>query len=505
MRILAVDVGTSSVKASVFNADTFELERLASAPLKLSMPRAGCAELDPEALWRSLSEAVSEAASGFSAIEALVMDTQMAGVVPVDASGAPLSSVLTWLDTRAAGHPRRLFRGVLKVSGYHLPTLVKLLRVSGGAPGKLGKDPLSKYAWLAAEQPDIYAKTWKFLDVKGYLLFRMTGRAIITLDESSITWLADTRDPSAVKWSRDLVKLFGLDFNKLPEIVKPTDIVGELSPEAGRELNLSGGVKVVAGCGDVPATAVGSGAVEDFEVHAYIGTGNWFAAHVPSRRLDVAHYMGCILSAIPGRYLLVAEQQTGGAAVDYALKTLKLPGPEEVDAILSSCKIGESRLLFLPWLYGERSPVEDPRLRGAFINLSLDTSDAELLAAVVEGLALNMKWEYEYFKRLLGRGVSSIRVVGGGALYDVLCAALASALEVEVVRAASAREATLVGALTVGLVAMGRGGFDEARKLAKPEAVFKPDSRAVEALRRKFELFLEAYKDLRGLFRRLNA
>ncbi|MEM1568825.1 MAG: FGGY-family carbohydrate kinase [Thermofilaceae archaeon] len=505
MRVLAVDVGTSTVKAAVFNTESFRFERFTSAPLTLSMPQPGFAELDPERLWNAFAEAVSAAAAGLEGIEALVMDTQMAGVVPVDASGEPLSGILTWLDTRAAGYPKRLFEGSPKVSGYHLPTLTRLLRISGGAPGRLGKDPLPKYAWFASEQPDAYAKTWKFLDVKGYLLHRLTGRAVITVDEASITWLVDTRNPLAVDWSRSLVELFGLDLSKLPEIVKPTEIVGELKPEVSGELGLSGRVKVVAGCGDVPATAVGSGAVEDFEVHAYIGTGDWFAAHVPSRRLDVAHYMGCILSAIPGRYLLVAEQQTGGAAIDYAIKILKLPGPKEAEKLLSGYRVGESRLLFLPWLYGERSPVEDPRLRGAILNLSLDAGDAEILAAVVEGVALNMRWEYEYFKRLLDREVSSIRVVGGGALYDALCAALASALGVEVVRVASAKEATLTGALTVGLVALGRWDFRVAKELAQPEAVFKPDPRAVEAFRRKFELYVEAYKRLKGLYRRLNA
>ncbi|MCS7104204.1 MAG: FGGY-family carbohydrate kinase [Thermofilaceae archaeon] len=505
MRILAVDVGTSTIKAAVFNVKSFDFEATTSKPLKISTPQPGRAELDPEHLWKTFVDTVSEAAASFEAIDAIVLDTQMAGVVPVDASGTPLTSILTWLDTRAAGHPKRLFDGAPKVSGYNLPTLTRLLRVSGGAPGKLGKDPLSKFAWFTAEQLDVYRGTWKFLDVKGFLLNRLTGRAVITYDEASITWLADTRDPLDVRWSEGLVELFKLDSSKLPEIVKPTDVIGELSDRARRELSLKEGAKVIAGCGDVAATAVGSGAVDDFEVHAYVGTGNWFAAHVPTRRLDVSHYMGCILSAIPGRYLLIAEQQMGGAALDYMFRILKLEGPEAVKGVLEGYKIGESRLLFLPWLYGERSPVEDPRLRGALLNLSLDVSDSDILAAVVEGIALNMRWEYEYFKQLLGKEISSIRIVGGGALYDILCSALSNALEVEVVRVASAKEATLMGATTVGLVALGLGDFTVSKKLAKPEAVFKPESHAVEAFRRKFELYLEAYQRLKGLFRKLNA
>jgi len=430
-----------------------------------------------------------------------VMTTQMAGVVPVDRSGEPLSNILTWLDTRAAGHPRKLFAGAVRISGYSPLLLLKMLRVSGGAPGKLGKDPLPKYTWFAEEQAEVYARTWKFLDVKGYLLYKLTSRAVITVDEASITWLADTRNPHDVKWSDDLLRIFGVDREKLPEIVQPTDVVGELAPSAAKELNLASGTKVVAGCGDVPATAVGSGAVEDYEVHAYVGTGNWFAAHVPERVLDVVHYMGCILSAIPGRYLLVAEQQTGAVAIDYAAKLLKLKSPEEVGRTLEGRRPGESKLLFLPWLYGERSPVEDPALRGALLGISLDADEADVVSAVLEGIALNMSWEFHYFRRLLGRDLRRIWAVGGGALYDFLCSALANALEVEVVRGSWTREATLAGAFVVGMVAAGRGGFDIAKKVVREERVFRPDPALVEAFRRKRKLFLEAYRRLRGFYR----
>jgi Sugar (pentulose and hexulose) kinases len=276
MRIIAVDVGTSTIKAGVFNADTLSIEGYASSPVRLAIPKPGYAELDPEELWDAFASAVSSAlaeARAREGVAAIVMTTQMAGVVPVDRSGEPLSNILTWLDTRAAGHPRKLFAGAVRISGYSPLLLLKMLRVSGGAPGKLGKDPLPKYTWFAEEQAEVYARTWKFLDVKGYLLYKLTSRAVITVDEASITWLADTRNPHDVKWSDDLLRIFGVDREKLPEIVQPTDVVGELAPSAAKELNLASGTKVVAGCGDVPATAVGSGAVEDYEVHAYVGTG----------------------------------------------------------------------------------------------------------------------------------------------------------------------------------------------------------------------------------------
>ncbi len=508
MRIIAVDVGTSALKAALFNAEKCVSEAYSRASVNLFTPKPGCVELKPEELWEALVKVVQDlvdrAGVDTRSVEAIAMDTQMAGVVAVDKEGTPLTNVLTWLDSRAAGYPRELFGGYPKVSGYNLLLLTKLLRISGGAPGKLGKDPLSKYAWLMAEQPDLYAKTWKFLDVKGYLLHRMTSKAVVTVDEASITWLADTRNPGDVKWSRELIESFGLDEGKLPEIVKATDVVGSLTADAAKELNLRQDVKVVAGCGDVPATAIGSGGVEDFEVHLYIGTGNWFASHVPERRLDVAHYMGCILSAIPNRYLLVAEQQTGAIAIDYLSKLLGYSSYAEVDEDVAKVMDESSRLIFLPWLFGERSPVEDPSLRAALVNIALGADRGEVMHAVIEGLALNMKWEFQYFKKLLGRRVDTVFVVGGGSLYNTLCRALANALEMRVARVAGAREATLLGAIVTGLVARGYADFGIAKRISVVEKVFEPESRIVELYRRKFKVFLELYKSLRGIYKRLN-
>lgn len=508
MRIIAVDIGTSALKAALFNAEKLSVEAYSKLNIGLFTPKLGHVELKPEVLWEALvkviQDLIDKAGVDARSIEAIIMDTQMAGVVAVDKDGIPLTNILTWLDSRAAGYPKKLFEGSPKVSGYNLLLLTRLLRVSGGAPGKLGKDPLSKYAWLMAEQPDIYAKTWKLLDVKGYLLHRMTSKAVITVDEASITWLADTRNPGDVKWSRELIESFGLDEEKLPEIVKATEVIGSLTADAAKELNLQQDVKVVAGCGDVPATAIGSGGVEDFEVHLYIGTGNWFASHMPERKLDVAHYMGCILSAIPSRYLLVAEQQTGAVAIDYVSKLVGYSSYAEVDEDVAKVADEGSRLIFLPWLSGERSPVEDPSLRAALVNISLGADRKEVMCAVIEGLALNMKWEFQYFERLLGRKVGMVFVVGGGSLYDTLCRALANALEVKVARVAGAREATLLGAIVTGLVAKGYADFSIAKKISTVEKVFEPESRITELYRRKFKVFLELYENLGGIYKSLN-
>ncbi|MEM2218218.1 MAG: FGGY-family carbohydrate kinase, partial [Thermofilaceae archaeon] len=128
----------------------------------------------------------------------------------------------------------------------------------------------------------------------------------------------------------------------------------------------------------------------------------------------------------------------------------------------------------------------------------------ELIYAVIEGLTLNMKWEFQYFERLLGKKVDTVFVVGGGSLYNTLCRALANALEVKIVRVAGAREATLLGAIVTGLVAKGYSDFNIAKRISNVERVFEPEPRIIESYRRKFKVFLELYENLKGIYGTLN-
>jgi len=509
MYILAYDVGTSSIKTILFDAADYTIRYKTTAKLNLYIPKPGYAEQSPDELWRALvdttSRVISEAGVNPGDVVGVVMDTQMAGVVALSRDGTPLTNILTWLDTRSAGYPRELFRGFPRIAGYNVFKLIKFLRVSGGVPGKAGKDPLSKYVWLMNEQPDIYRETWKFLDVKGYLTYRLTGKTVISTDEASLTWLTDTRTPTTVVWSESLIKSVGLDAGKLPEIKQPTDIVGTLTREAARELGLSENVKVVAGSGDMTATAVGSGAVEDYEIHIYMGTSDWIIAHIPQRKIDVYHYIGCLPSAIPGRYMLIAEQETGSATIDWLLQAVFGEVEEglyrKIDELALRIDPRGNKVLFLPWLFGERSPIDDPYVRGGIIGISLENKLEHVAQAVFEGIAFNVKWAYTYYKRLLNREVDHVNIVGGGALYDSLCMFLASLLNTRVIRVTSARETSAIGASIIGLVGLKSSDFSIAKKIVKPERIFNPSPELTSTLEEKFKYFTKLYGNLKGFYR----
>ncbi|BBD73449.1 carbohydrate kinase [Sulfodiicoccus acidiphilus] len=467
----------------------------------VAYPRPGWAEQDLERLWEellTLGRKVTEERVG-EEVRGLTFDAHMAGVVPVDEEGLPLRPAIIWLDERAAGLPRELWSGPLKLQGYSIPRLIKFLRVTGGAPSRTGKDVISKVVWLAENEPQVLSRARKLLDVKGFLLSRSTGAFVTGHDEASLTWMADTRRNRAA-WSREILRKYGVREDLLPEIRNSTDVAGKLRAEVASRLGVRE-VPVFVGAGDLTAAAVGSGAVREGEVHVYLGTSDWVAAHSSKRRVDVFHYVGSILSAIPGRYLTVAEQEVAAGALEWVMRTLGVEDYGEVERMVSS--VDRTALLFLPWLYGERSPVDDPNVRGGLINLTLDTERGEVLRAVMEGVALNVKWVFPYVERLVGR-VREVNVIGGGALFDTWCQLLSSALKLRVKRLSDPQLAGVRGLAAIASVGMGvYPSFEDAVAKFKVDRKFEPGREAAE-LEAKFVLFREAYRKLRGTFRALN-
>ena len=505
--IMAFDVGTTMIKSCLVGARTLDVKASRASGVEILYPREGWAEQDPEALWDSISSAsrglMEETGLDPSSVVGLVFSAHMAGVLPVDKDGQPLRNMIIWLDERAAGLPRKVWSGFPKIQGYNLFRLLKFLRITGGAPSKTGKDPLSKMVWIRENEPDVYEKTFKFLDVKGYLINRATGAYVTSPDEANLTWLADTRGGKA-RWSKGLLKEYGIPLEAMPEIRLSTDIAGELKPEAAKDLGLKPGTPVVVGAGDITVAAVGSGAVGEGELHIYIGTSDWVAGHVSERKTDVSHYIGSLLSAIPGKYLLIAEQEVATGALEWLLKAMGLAGKyDEVEELVKEAEPGSNGLIFMPWFYGERAPVDDPYLRGGLLNLSLDHDRGDLLRSVMEGVAMNVRWAYQYVEKLVGRK-SWVNLIGGGALFDVWCQILADALRREVRRMAYPQEAGVRGAAAIAAVGLGFfKDFEEAASRFAVEKVFRPDPSTAEVYDRLFKTFLRAYKEVKKIYRSL--
>lgn len=499
--IISIDVGTSSLKVALVGR-ALDVLHAADESYDVSYPGTGCAEQAPEDWWQGARRALARLAVECPELPqraaGIVFASQMCGVVAVDAGGRPLRPCMIWLDKRAASIARSVMGGFPRIFGYGAWKLLSSIRLTNGAPSLNGMDPPAKMIWLKRHEPRTWAAAHRLLDVKDWLLLRATGRAVTTADLANVTWMMDTRK-GREGWSDTLIARFGLERALLPEIVDGTSSPGGLTAGAAAELGLPAGLPVFAGAGDVCAAAIGSGAVEDGELHISLGTSSWISGFYPGRRLSASEGYATILSPIGHRPLLIATQESAGACLDWLDR---LTGEDDGAAADPAVEPP----LFLPWLAGERVPVDDNRLRGAFLGLSLQHDRASLRRAVTEGIALNTRWAYQSVARQKGTiGTGTLRAVGGGAMNATLCQALADCLGVSIAVAPDPRNAGARGAAAIAATGLGwqpsvwaaAKSFDRSS-----ETVHAPNPARRSYFERRFALFRDAYKRNAGWFRR---
>ncbi len=424
--ILAIDLGTSGPKVALVDRRG-RIVATGTAPTGLRTLPDGGAEQDPEDWWRAIVAATRGClgAAGDVRVEAVATTAQWSGTVAVDRNLEPLRPAIVWMDTRGRRALARRLGGPLRVAGYGPLRLLRWIERTGGAPGLSGKDPLAHILYLADAEPQTYARAALFLEPKDWVNARLTGIAAAGFDSIALHWVTDNRDAANVRYDPELLEAAGLDRAKLPDLRPATAILGPLCGRAARDLGIAAGTPVAMGTPDVHAAALGAAGGRDFEPHVYLGTSSWCVAHVPFKKTDIVRNMASLPSALPGRYLLLDEQETAGACLvflrDRILAPAELGGraPEDffarLDALAEEVPTGAGGLAFLPWLFGERTPIEDGTLRGGFVGLSLDHGPGHLARAVLEGVAMNTRWLLGAVEHFCGRRLPSVRLAGGGA------------------------------------------------------------------------------------------
>ena len=499
--VLGYDFGTSSLKAALFTRDG-TIVAAADAAYPLILPRRGWAEQAPQDWWRAMQAAtrhlIATVPSAPARVKAIGLSAQMGGVVPVGEKGEALANALVWLDTRSAPEARALVGG--PVMGYGPLRLARWLWLTGGAPSLSGKDAISKIAWLRRHRPDLWPRVRRLLDVKDYILHRCTGRFVTSFDSAHLTWLFDAR-PGRKRWSGSLLHRIGLDAGLLPDIMGATDIAGTLGAEAAAALGLAAGTPITGGAGDVSAAALGAGNWSGGSAHLYLGTSAWLAARLPRGRLDPLTSIGSLTFASGEGHILIATQENAGAALRWGQALLGLPpdGFGALEEAASRVTPRRSLPMFFPWLAGERVPVDDERIRGAFANLSLESGRDEIAYALYEGVALNLRWAMDSFDRLSGRKGQRLRLVGGGARSAFWPQLLADILGREFETTEAPEHCGTLGAAMTAAVAAGwHSTLEDAAVMARPGRLFRPDAqmRAIHAARHA--LFTRYYSRLRG-------
>ncbi|TCU15874.1 xylulokinase [Rhizobium sullae] len=474
---LGLDLGTSGVKAMLID-DNQKIIGSANGSLEVSRPHSGWSEQEPSHWIRATEEAVAglkgKHPKEFAAVKGVGLSGQMHGATLLDAHDKVLRPCILWNDTRS------------HVEAAALDADPRFRRLTGNIvfPGFTAP----KLAWVAKNEPEVFAKVGWVLLPKDYLRLWLTGEHMSEMSDSAGTsWL----DTGKRKWSPELLAATGLDENQMPKLVEGTEQAGKLRGELAAKWGIAGDVVVAGGAGDNAASACGMGTVSNGAAFVSLGTsGVLFAAnsaYLPKPESAVHafchalpntwHQMGVILSATDA--LNWHSNVTGKSAADLT---------NELGEVLKA----PSGVTFLPYLSGERTPHNDAVIRGAFIGLEHESSRVVLTQAVVEGVSFAIRDNLEAL-RSAGTDISRVTAIGGGSRSRYWLASIATALGVPVDLPADGDFGAAFGAARLGLIAATR---------ADPVAVCTPPKTAgtIEPVAALSGTYEDAYRRYRALY-----
>lgn len=415
--ILAHDLGTSGNKATLFSTDgvlvgskTYAYEVYYEKPL--------WAEQDADAWWRAVCESTKELMEtcGVSPeeVKAVSFSGQMMGVLPVDREGKPLMRSIIWADMRAEKQAAEL--------GEHFDDR-QFYQITGHR--NTASYGIQKMMWLKENRPGIYEQTYKFLNAKDYIVWKLTGHFYTDCSDANSTACFDL---AKREWSEEILAASGIDPDKLPKIVESTFLVGNVTEAAARETGLSVETKVVMGAGDGVAANVGAGSVRPGTAYCCMGTSAWVAATSEKPVLDKDMRIVCWAHAVPGMYSPNGTMQYAGGSYSWLKNTLCLDeirrakeqgrSPYELmNQEISESSRGANGVIFLPHLMGERAPRWNAQAKGVFYGLTAGTKRCDMLRSVMEGIVMNLAICFRILKEQTP--IEEILLIGGSARSSV--------------------------------------------------------------------------------------
>ena len=519
--VLAVDLGTSGCKCALVSLDGHVLA-WSFRPVPLHLVGEYGVEQDAEDWWQAFLAAAQELLAADThrrkRIMAICCSALHECTVPVDAQGNALARAMLWLDMRGADAIRRRARNRwLNIQGYGPLKLARWLRLTGGAPSLSGKDQAGHIAWLRDHQRPLFERTHKFLGPLDFMNLRLTGRFCATYDSALTTWATDNRNLSRVRYDERLLRLLEVDTQRLPELLPSTEVIGQLVPAVAQRLGLSPSTRVVAGAVDNSAAAIGAGTVRDRELHLYLGTSSWIGAHIPEKRTNLAAFIASVPCAQKDRYLAMAVQSAACSNLTM-LRDRILFHPDELtpdesrpdvypllDNIADRVPAGARGLVYMPWLQGERTPVDDRHLRAGLFNLSLEHTREDMIRAFLEGVALNTRWMLEPMLAFVGceRG-APMTIVGGGGQSNVWCQIMADVTGMVIEQPVAPIQANALGAAFIAGIGLGEMSFEDVPALCRHSSRFEPRPAMRQLYDERFGTFKELHRRLAPLYRDIN-
>ena len=484
---IGVDLGTSAVKLLLMN-ELGEIKNVVSREYPLEFPQPGWSQQAPEDWRKAVLEGIPELLQGFDGadVAGIGCGGQMHGLVILDENDNVIRPAILWNDGRTAAQVDYLNNVITKEK---LSRLTANIAFAGFTAPKV--------LWIRENEPENFARIAKIMLPKDYVNYILTGVHACDYSDASGMLLLDVEHKC---WSQEMLEICGVTEAQMPKLFESYQCIGTVKPEIAKLLGIPETVKVCAGAGDNAAAAVGTGVVGEGGCNISLGTSG--TVFISSKKFGVDsnnalhafahadggyHLMGCMLSAAScNKWLMDEIFKTS----DYAAE----------QAPITDDKLGENHVYFLPYLMGERSPINDTDARGTFIGMTMDTTRADLTQAVLEGVAFAIRDSVEV-ARSLGIEVSSSKICGGGAKSPLWKRIMANVLNAKLECLESEQGPGMGGAM-LAMVACGQYASvqEVCDKFVKVASVVEPEPELAAKYEARYQKFKSIYPAVKPLF-----
>lgn len=484
---IGVDLGTSATKLLLMNAEGAILNTV-TKEYPLEFPQPGWSQQDPADWKRALMEGVPELLQGFdgSKVAGIGAGGQMHGLVVLDADDRVIRPAILWNDGRTAKQVDYLNEQIGKKT---LSELTANIAFAGFTAPKI--------LWMRENEPENFARIAKIMLPKDYINYVLTGVHSCDYSDASGMLLLDVQHKC---WSEKMLDICGISHEQMPKLFESFAPVGTVLPEIAAKLGIPSETVVCAGAGDNAAAAVGTGVVGEGGCNISLGTsGTVFissenfgvdsnnALHAFAHADGGYHLMGCMLSAASCNKWLMDEIYR---TKEYSAE--QTPITEE--------KLGENHVFFLPYLMGERSPINDTNARGTFIGMTMDTTRADLTQAVLEGVAFAIRDSVEV-ARSLGITIDASRICGGGAKSALWKRIFANVLNAQL-QCLESEQGPGMGGAMLAMVACGE--YPDVKtaceKLVRVASTVEPEPELVAKYEKRYQQFCKIYPAVKSIF-----
>lgn len=498
--IIAHDLGTSGNKATLFNEEGQLVCSYVSA-YETVYKEGSRAEQNPHDWWKAIVETTRLLLAIVSPddIAGIALSGQMMGCLCVDKAGNPLRPHLLYCDQRSVKQEAEIANKIDPTKFYEITGH----RISASYS-------IEKLMWIKENEPDVFRKTDKMLNAKDYINFRLCG--VMATDPSDASG-TNAYDLNKWEWSEAIIEAAGLDLSLFPKVHSSIDVIGEVTNCAAKETGLKAGTPVICGGGDGSCAGVGVGCVSPGSSYNYLGSSSWVALTVEKPIVDEQRRTMNWAHVVPGMLHPSGTMQTAGASYNWMLNQLCTSEQEQakktnrdvyeiIDEQIKNSPLGANKLLFLPYLLGERTPRWNVDAKGAFVGLTLGHTHGDMLRSVMEGITMNLGFIVNIFRNHVP--IERITVIGGGAKNPIWQQMMADIYQTEILIPNYLEEATSMGAAV--LAGIGSGLFTDFSVIDRFIHIQKriaPIQENVEKYKKIMPVFDQTYHALTGIYNEL--